>query len=42
MKHGSEEKNDAVISVALVPCSKVGVNMPKQTKFIERKLNLYF
>jgi len=42
MKHGSEEKNDAVILVALVPCSKFGVNRPKQTKVIERKLNFYF
>jgi len=41
MKHGSEEKNDAVILVAL-PCSKFGVNRPKQTKVIERKLNFYF
>jgi len=42
MKHGSEEKNDAVILAALVPCSKFGVNRPKQTKVIERKLNFYF
>jgi len=42
MKHGSEEKNDAVILVALVPRSKFGVNRPKQTKVIERKLNFYF
>jgi len=42
MKHGSKEKNDAVILVALVPCSKFGVNRPKQTKVIKRKLNFYF
>jgi len=42
MKHGSEEKNYAVILDALVPCSKFGVNRPKQTKVIERKLNFYF
>jgi len=39
MKDGSEEKNDAVI---LVACTKFGVNRPKQTKVIERKLNFYF
>jgi len=42
MKHGSEEKNDAVILVALVLCTKFVVNMRKQTKVIERKLNIYF
>ena len=42
MKHGSEEKTDAIILVALVPCSKFGVNRPKQTKVIERKLNSFF
>ena len=42
MKHGSEKKNDVVILVALVPCSKFGVNRPMQTKVIERKLNFYF
>jgi len=42
MKHGSDEKNDAVILVALVACTKFGVNMLKQTKVIERKLNFYF
>ena len=31
MKDGSEEKNDAVISVALVACTKFGVNRPRQT-----------
>jgi len=41
MKHGSEEKNDAVILVVLVPCSKFGVKSPKQTKVNERKLNFY-
>ena len=42
MKDGSEVKNDAVILVALVACTKFGVNRPKQTKVIERKLNFYF
>ena len=42
MKDGSEEKNDVVILVALVACTKFGVNRPKQTKVIERKLNFYF
>jgi len=42
MKDGSEEKNDAVILFALVACTKSGVNSPKQTKVIERKLNFYF
>jgi len=42
MKDGSEEKNDTVILVALVACTKFGVNRPKQTKIIERKLNFYF
>jgi len=42
MKDGSEEKNDADILVALVACTKFGVNWPKQTKVIERKLNFYF
>jgi len=41
MKDGSEEKND-VILVALVACTKFGVNRPMQTKVIERKLNFYF
>ena len=35
-------KNDAVILVALVVCTKFDVNRPKQTKVIERKLNFYF
>jgi len=36
-------KNDVVILVALVACTKFGVNRPKQTvKVIERKLNLFF
>ena len=30
-------KNDVVILVALVACTKFGVNRPKQTKVIERK-----
>jgi len=34
------KKDEAIILVALVPCSKSGVNRPKQTKVIERKLNL--
>jgi len=34
--------NDVVILVALVACTKFGVNRPKQTKVIERKLNFYF
>jgi len=42
MKHGSEEKNDAVILDALFPCSEIGVNRPKQMKVIERKLIFYF
>jgi len=28
--------------VALVACTKFGVNKPKQTKVTERKLNFYF
>jgi len=35
-------KNDAIILVASVACTKFGVNRPKQTKVIERKLNFYF
>jgi len=35
-------KNDAVILVALVACTKFGINRPKQTKVIELKLNFYF
>ena len=42
MKDGSEEKNYTVILGALVARSKFGVNRPKQTKVIERKLNFYF
>ena len=42
MKDGNEEKNDAVILVALVVCTKFGVNRPKQTKVIEWKLNFFF
>jgi len=42
MKDGSEEKNDAIILVALVACTKFGVNRPRRTKVIERKLNFYF
>jgi len=42
MKDSSEEKNDAVVLVALVACAKFGVKRPKQTKVIERKLNFYF
>ena len=41
MKDGSE-KNYAIILVALVACTKFGVNRPKQTKVIEQKLNFYF
>ena len=41
MKDGSVEKNDAVIFVALVAFIKFGVNRPKQTKVIERKLIFY-
>jgi len=37
MKDVSLEKNDA-----LVACTKFGVNRPKQTQIIERKLNFYF
>jgi len=32
-------KNDAVILVALVVCTKFDVNRPKQTKVFQRKLN---
>jgi len=39
MKDGSKEKNDAVSLVALVACTKFGVNRPKQTQVIEQKLN---
>jgi len=35
-------KNDAVILVALVACTKFGVNRPKQTKVIEQKLSFFF
>ena len=35
-------KNDAVILVALVACTKFGVNKPKQTKVNERKRNFFF
>jgi len=35
-------KNDAVILVALVACTKFGINRPKQTKVFELKLNFYF
>ena len=35
-------KNDVVILVALVTCTKLSVNRPKQTKVIEQKLNFYF
>jgi len=35
-------KHDAIILVASVACTKIGVNGPKQTKVIERKLNFYF
>ena len=34
-------KNDVVILVALVACTKFSVNRPKQTKVIEQKLNFY-
>ena len=34
MKDGSEEKNDAIILVASVACTKFGVNRPKQTKLL--------
>jgi len=35
-------KNNAIILVASVACTKFGVNRPKKTKVIERKLNFYF
>jgi len=35
-------KNDDVILVAMVACTKFGVNRPKQTNVIEWKLNFYF
>jgi len=41
MKDGSEEKMMPFL-VALVACTKFGVNRPKQTKVIERKLNFLF
>jgi len=34
------KKNDAIIVVALVACTKFGVKRPKQTKVIERKLKV--
>ena len=34
-------KNDAVILVEFVACTKFGVNRPKQTKVFERKLNFF-
>ena len=34
MNDGSKEKNDAAILVALVACTKFGVNRPKQTKLL--------
>ena len=42
MKDGSEEKNNAIFLVALDACTKFGVNRPKPTQVIERKLNFYF
>jgi len=44
MKDGRDEKmmSFVVILVALVACTKFGVNRPKQTKVIERKLNFLF
>jgi len=41
MKDGSDD-DDVVILVALVACTKFGVNRPKKTKVIERKLNFFF
>jgi len=38
MKDGKDEK----MMVALVACTKFGVNRPKQTEVIERKLNFLF
>jgi len=35
-------KKDAIILVALVACTKFGVNRSKHTIVIERKLNFYF
>jgi len=35
MKDGSEEKNDAIILVASVACTKFGVNKPKQSYWAE-------
>jgi len=35
-------KNDAILLVALVACTKFGVNRPKQIKVFERKLNFIF
>jgi len=37
-----QRKNDAVFLVALVACTRFGVNRPKQNKVIEQKLNFYF
>jgi len=42
MKDGSEEKMMPFFLAASVACTKYGVNRPKQTKVIERKLNFYF
>jgi len=36
------KKNDAVILVALVACTKFDINRAKQTEVIELKLNFYF
>ena len=40
MKDGSD-KNDVVILVALIACTKFGVNTPKQTKVIEQILYFF-
>ena len=41
MKDGSEEKMMPLFWLHPVACTKFGVNRPKQTKVIERKLNFF-
>jgi len=38
----AEKKNDAAILVALVACTKFGVNRPKQTKVIDYDVRLTY
>ena len=39
MKDGSDKKMMSFFLVALVACTKFGVNRPKQIKVIDQKLN---